>query len=1048
MFSVTFIKRPILASVISIIIVLTGLVSLYVLPIQEYPEVAPPTVVVSAVYTGGNARDVEENVIRPLETQINGVKGMIYMESTSAGDGTGTIKVYFEPGYDLDIAAVDVQNKVSVATPQLPPEVKQIGVTVQKQSPNIVCLVALTGNENYDAKFLSNFLDINVVDELKRIPGVDDALNLGQKMYSIRVWLNPNKMESLKVSALEIINAIKEQNKQAALGKIGSNPTNKDQNMVYIITTKSKLSKVDEFENIIVKAKSDGQKIYLKDVARVELGIEKYDWNVRFNKKPTGMIQINQIPGSNSLEIKKKVVEKMEELKARFPEGVNYLIPYDTTNYVSEAIKGVVESLRDALVLVILVIWLFLQSYRPTIIASIAIPVSLVGTFVFMIAFGFSINFLTLFGLILAIGIVVDDAILVVENVERIAHEKPNLSMAQVTKESMIQLIGPIIATTLVLAAVFLPVSMMPGITGTLYQQFALTISFAVIISALNALTISPALAAILMKRKKEGEKEMILYRYFNKGFDAVAKYYEILIRFFIKIRYLIVVFFVGLLYLTYYTFTHTPTGFAPEEDKGVMLGLVQLKSGTSLNRTTELMEEIEKRWVGTKGVKYVVAVDGFSLLSETMDSSAGAFFITLDHWEERKSDDLKWEAVRQNLMSKVANISDARIALFNVPAIPGIGLVGGFDFRLQDYMAGSMDRFVNFANQIIAKANADPRIKFAYTSFTPTTPSVEIEIDRDKAKTLGLKIDAIYNTLQAYLGSIYVNDFTKYGRIFKVYVQANKDFRDEKSDILKLYVKNNKGKMVPLSSIAKIKDVLGPQQITHYNIYRSITINGSPAEGRSSGEAMEAMEEIAKGLLPKSYGFEWSGMSLQEKIAGSTAVFVFAFALIVVYLVLAGQYESWVLPVMILISVPLVMLGALLAVRSVGIENNIFVQVGLVLLIGLSSKNAILIVEFAKELREQGQSIIEAAINAAKLRFRAILMTTFSFILGIIPLVLNDGAGATTQHSIGVGLLGGMGVATFVSTLFVPVVYVLLESLREKFVSVEEEVEKRRMLD
>ncbi len=1035
--------------VISLLIILGGLVSLKILPIQEYPDVTPPTVVVSATYVGANAYTVEETVTRPLEDKINGIKGMIYMTSSSTSSGMASITVYFEPGYDLDIAAVDVQNKVSMATAQLPAEVRQQGVIVDKQSPSVVCFVAITGDKQFDENFLSNYASINVLDELKRIPGVGKAEILGEKKYSMRIWLDPARIKAMGLSPAEVISAIQSQNKQAALGRIGAAPAYADQQIQFVLTAEGRLSTVREFGNIVVSANDNGTLVYLKDVATIELGAEKYDWNALLNKKPGAMIGIYQLPGSNSLEIKKNVIKAMDRLQSRFPKGLRYSIPYDTTLFVDVAIKNVVQNLIIAVALVILIVFLFLGSWRPTIIASVAIPVSLIGTFGVLQLAGFSINFLTLFGLILAIGIVVDDVILVVENVERLMYEHPDLTIPQVVKKAMLQLIGPVIATTLVLVAVFVPVSLMPGLVGSIYKQFSLTICFAVIISSINALTLSPALSAIVIKRLQPGQQKFVLFRMFDRFFDRLTSGYMAVIRLLIRMRYLVLLVFVGLLTATYWIFTVTPSGFVPEEDKGGCMVMYNLQPGTAIERTAELRKKLEDIILAVPGVENLIMIDGYNLLSGTLDSSAGAGFVSFSHWSKRTDPQQSVDAIIKTINTRAAKLSDANVAAFNVPGIPGLGTVGGFDFRLQDYLAGDINTFVGYAHKLIAAANKDPRIGMAYTSYAPNYPMLKIDIDRKKVNTLGVDMAELFSTMQIYLGSFYVNDFSKYGKVFRVFVQADKRFRSTAQDISKLFVRNKNGNMVPLNALLTVNFMTAPQDLPHYNLYRAITINGSAAPGYSSGQAMAAMEELAAEVLPDdgSYGFDWSGMSYQEKLAGNAKILVFGFAIIVVYLVLCAQYESWILPIMILLPVPLVMLGALALQNIVGLDNNLFAQVGLVLLIGLSCKNAILIVEVAKEQRESGVPIVESALNAAKLRFRAIMMTILSFVFGVIPLAVASGAGAMTMRSIGTIVLGGMVAATFISTMLVPVIFVLLESLRERFIDIEEVVKKREML-
>lgn len=1040
MFSIFFINRPIFAKVISIFIVIVGVIALYLLPIAQFPQITPPTIQVSATYTGGSAQVVETSVTTPIEEQLNGIEGMIYMDSTSSSDGKSTINLYFESGYDLDVAAIDVQNRVALATPILPDSVKKIGVTTKKKSTSMVQILTVEStNPQHDALFLSNFASINIAEELKRIDGVGDVQNLGERKYSMRIWINPDKLSNLNLSINEIIAAIKEQNTQAALGSIGSSPNSSSNKFQYTLTSKTKLESAKEFEDIIIKQNSDGSKVRIKDIARVELGAENYSWSAKLNNHATALLGIYQLPGANALEVAQEVAKKIDELKQRFPDGVEVNQTYDTTKFVEISIKEVIVTLFEALLLVLFVVYFFLQSFRTTIIPAIAIPVSLIGTFALLLAMDFSINTLTLFGLILAIGIVVDDAIIVVENVESNLEKNPDLSVKEVTKIAMKEVFAPVISTTLVLLAVFVPVTFIPGISGALYQQFATTIAFAVIISSINALTLSPALCATLLKRKqknKQEDKKAIIFEKFDNALESFKKVYKKTLEKLIKFWYIAALVYALLLGATYFAFKTLPTGFIPNEDQGTLVASVSLQAGTTLNKTEDATEKIVQLIKETKGVRDVISVAGFDLISGALDSSSATIFLVLEDWEQRTTKNTSIDAITNTINQKAnEQIKTASVRVFNMPSIPGISAIGGFEIKLQNLQAINIKDFEKKAKDFIRKLNEHEAIMMAYTSFNSNYPQYYIDINRDKVATLDLKLNDVFSVLQTYLGSLYVNDFNKYGKTYRVFLQADQDYRTEKNSINNFFVKNTKGDIVPLSAIVDIKRTSGVSTITHFNSYQSIAINGvhNVKGGYSSGDAITAIEQIAKETLGSEVGYEFAGMSLQEKEAGNAAMYIFLLSILMVFLFLSAQYESWMMPFMIMLPIPTVMFGALGANMLAGLLNNTYTQIGLVLLIGMSSKNAILIVEFAKDLREQGQSIVEAAINASLLRLRAILMTIFSFLLGILPLVFASGAGAVSRQSLGTAVFGGMVMSTFLTLLLTPVLFVVLQRLREK---------------
>ncbi len=1026
-----FINRPVLATVLAILITLIGGISIPILPIAQFPEISPPTVNVAATFTGASSEVVEETVTTPIEEQINGVEGMTYMSSDSSNDGTMSINVTFEIGYDLDIAAVDVQNRVQLATPRVPEEVSKYGISVNKQSTSLILVVNLISPDgSRDDLFLSNYIDIHISDVLKRIPGVGNLTLFGEREYSMRIWLNPDKLASLSITTTDVANAIEEQNVQVAAGSIGQPPIPKGQQFQFIITTLGRLETVEEFEDIIIRANQDGSVVRIKDVATVDLGAETYTTNSTLDGGETVGIGTYQLPGANALDLAKEIRAAMELLKEDFPSGVDYKIIYDTTEFVKESIKEVVITLFEAFILVFIVVFIFLQNIRATLIPAITIPVSLIGTFALINALGFSINTLTLFGLVLAIGLVVDDAIIVVENASRLIAER-GVSSREATSAAMKEVTGPIVATSLVLMAVFVPVSFMPGITGQLYRQFALTIACSVAISTINALTLSPALCALFL-RKETGEK-FWFFKKFDQGFDWFKdRYHGWLVT--LTARWKIVVgVFAVLMVVTYFMFTIVPTGFVPEEDQGYFIIDVQGPEGSSLERTEETIKEVYDILVNTPGVAHVIVIAGLNFLTSSSDSNTGAIYAVLAPWGKRKSYALSVFGIIERVRKEFAGIQGAVVVPFNAPPIQGLSSTGGFQFELEDRASLGIQTLANVTKEMIEKGNEKPELTGLFSSFTADVPGIYVELDRTKAKTQGVAISDIFDTLQAYLGALYVNDFNKFGRVYRVFMQAEDSYRAEVDDISRLYVRTETGGMVPLSTLIDVKEIVGPETVTHYNLYRSTEIDGDSAPGYSSGQAIKAMEALAEEVLPEGMGYEWSGTSYQEIKAGNMAPLIFALSIVFVFLFLAALYESWAMPFMVMLAVPLALLGAMLAQYFRGLTNDVYCQIGLVMLIGLASKNAILIVEFAKQRREDGLPVIEAAMQAAMIRLRPILMTAFAFILGVFPLVIASGAGAQSRHSLGTAVFGGMILSTMLSLIVVPVFYVVIENLRER---------------
>lgn len=1033
MFSLFFIDRPKFAFVISIVISISGLVALMALPVAEYPEITPPQVQVTASYPGADAETISDTVAGPLESKINGVDDMIYMSSNSANDGSYMLTVSFRVGTDPDIATVNVQNRVSQATALLPEEVRRQGVVTTKQSTSMLMVVNIySPNETYNTLFLNNYANINVTDSLARINGVGKATILGVQDYSMRIWLRPDRLASLELTTDEIIAAVREQNIQVAAGQLGSEPATNNVQFQYNLKVTGRLNTPEEFGNIIVRVGKDSSTVRLRDVARIEMGSKSYDAYGLLNGTAAVALAIYQLPGANALEVADAIRETMDNLSRRFPDDVEYTIAYDTTRSIEASIDEVVETLFIAITLVILVVFIFIQDWRSTLIPTLAIPVSLIGTFAGLMALGYSLNLLTLFGLILAIGIVVDDAIIVVENVQR--HMAEGLSPRDATRKAMAEISGAVIATTLVLLAVFVPLAFIPGLTGELYRQFAITLSIAVSISSLNALTLSPALCVTLLK---PGSGELVtsgFFGWFNRGFDRMTGGYLKWVKALLGRRLIVMVLFGVFTALTVSLFGKLPTGFVPIEDKGAFMIDMQLPEGAALSRSKAAATEVEKILQSTPGVANIITIVGYSMLKQGISSNAALFIVVLDNWAERTDTALHEENIVRALHERLSTIATANIFPFQLPAIPGLGTTGGFEFVLQSTAGHSPQNMAAVLGGMTIAANQSDKLSRVFSTFKASVPQVYLDIDRDRAKLMGVPLTNIFNTLSSETGKFYVNDFNKFGKTYQVLTQADAEYRNSVEDVYNLYVQNNNGDMVQLRTLLTSKSILGPDVVSRYNIYPSITINGSAAAGYSSGDAITAMEQVAEQTLPPGYTFEWTGQAYQQILAGDQGPVIFGLALIFVFLFLVAQYESWSVPVSVMFSVPLAIFGAVVGQSLAGLQNDVYMQVGIVLLMGLATKNAILIVEFAKvEREENGKSIFEASVNAARLRFRAVLMTAFSFILGVIPLVIAIGAGSASRRSLGTAVFSGMVAAAIFVPLLVPVFYSVIQSLREK---------------
>ena len=1028
MISRFFIDRPVFANVIAVVTILLGVVALYRLPVERYPAITPPTVVVSAGYPGADARVVSDTVAAPIEQQVNGVENMMYMSSTSSADGTYSLTITFEIGTNLADAQVLVQNRVAIAEPSLPEEVRRQGVSVKKQSSNIILAISLTSpSKKYDGLFLSNYATLRLRDELSRVDGVGEVMVRGVGAYAMRIWLDPDRLASHQLTTQDVTAALSRQNVQVAAGQIGQPPSPDGQRFQMTVTTLGRLSDPAQFEGIVVKSGNTGQIVYLRDVARIELGAQNYDSFASRNGMDAANLLVYQLPGSNAIDVAHAVHVAMEKIKPSLPEGMEYSIPFDTTKFVEAAIHEVYKTLFEAGVLVLIVILVFLQSWRALLIPATTVPVTIIGAFAFMPALDFTVNMLTLFGLVLAIGIVVDDAIVIVENATH--HIENGMAPREATIQAMNEVTGPVMAITLVLMAVFLPTAFMGGITGQLYRQFALTIAATAFISAVNALTLKPAQCAVYLKPYKG---KNIFTRAFDFFYKPVEWLYTWIVGQLLRVWWLVLVVFVGLATFTGWWYQRTPTGFLPTEDQGYVIIAVQLPDAASLDRTREVIDKMNAIFANTEGVKHWFVLGGFSLLDGTNSSNAATAFAAWTDWSERTTPELSQEALVNRLRGEFAKIQEPFVLVLVPPSIQGLGVAGGFQMQVEDREGVGANVLQERTQAIIDEAKKRPEIGGAASTYRAGVPQLYLNIDRVKAERMGVMLDDIFATLQANLGSVYVNDFNKFDRTYQVRVQADARFRGDPGRLRRLEVRNRTGGRVPLATLLSPETRIGPQSITRYNLYQTASINGGAAPGVSSGEALKTMESVAAEVLPRSMGFDWTGVAYQENRVSGEALIVYALAVFLVYLVLAAQYESWLLPLAVILVVPLGLLGVVAAVNIRGTDNNLYTQIGVVLIIGLASKNAILIVEFARELRLRGRSIHAAAVEASRMRFRPILMTSFAFILGVLPLVWATGAAAASRQALGTAVFGGMITATVLAVFFVPVFYVAIQGLIE----------------
>ncbi|WP_280053749.1 efflux RND transporter permease subunit [Aquipseudomonas alcaligenes] len=1033
MISKFFIDRPVFAAVISIVIILAGLAAMKSLPIAQYPQILPPQVSVSASYPGASAQVIAETVAAPLEQQINGVEGMIYQLSNSASSGSMSLSVYFEVGRDPDQATIDVNNRVQAALAKLPEEVRRQGVKVEKKSSDILQVVTLYSPDNSkDPVFISNYALINVIDELKRLPGVGDVSQFGSKNYSMRIWLRPDKLAQYDLTPTDVVNAIREQNSQFAAGSFGQQPLQTPQDFTYTVTTQGRFKDPKEFESVILRSDATGASLRLGDVARIELGAQDYSLVTSLNGQQNAAFGVYLQPGANALDTAEAVQATMKRLSERFPEGITYKIPYDTTKFVQISIDEVVKTFFEALLLVVLVVFVFLQNWRATLIPVLAIPVSLVGTFAGMYALGFSINLLTLFGLVLAIGIVVDDAIVVIENVERVMKSE-KLGPREASIKAMEEVTGPIIAIVLVLCAVFVPVGFLGGLAGEMYKQFAITIAVSVVISGIVALTLSPALCALLLK--PDHSEPAAPFRWFNRVFDKLTDGYSAGVAFFLKRSLVGLLLFGGMIALTIGLFSRVPGSLVPDEDQGYVINAYFLPPAASVNRTDALTSDFTQQLMQHPAVQDVVTFAGFDVLTFGQRTNAGVSFVPLKDWSERTTPELDARNLTREFMGMGMTEKDGVVMSFNPPPISGMSTTGGFEGYIQDRSGGSVEALAAKVQAFLAAAAKRPELGGVQSTFSANVPQYYIDLDRTKARALGVTISDVFTAMQSTFGSYYVNDFTLYGRTWQVSLQSESEFRRKPEDLSQVYVRSSTtNDLVPLTSLIKVRRILGPDTYARFNVYPSAKFLGGPAPGYSSGQALAAIQEVADEVLGSDYTVGWVGSAYQELATQGSGSTAFVFGLIMVFLILAAQYERWTLPLAVVTAVPFAVFGAILAVWLRGIQNDVYFQVGLITLIGLAAKNAILIVEFAVLLRAEGKGIFESAYEAAKLRFRPIVMTSLAFILGCVPLAISSGAGSASRHSIGTGVIGGMLAATLLATFVIPMFYLLVESAAAKF--------------